>query len=224
MSANGMLGSRAVDDRPLRIVHRATGPAARRNRPDSAGRGYPGSDDAGRGAPNPEHAHVSNRPANVRRPVYVRMRARVPGVLYLNFLADYEYAARLAPESFRPDLMTTRAGKTLFTILLFQLREGRPVRAPAVLGRFAPDLWQSNWRFYGTLTRLPEGARPGVLFWLTVTDSRCLNLFGRRIGRCFPVRRAHRMEVRREGDELRAFVDPGNGTAPHLSFRGRLTG
>ncbi len=151
------------------------------------------------------------------------MRARVPGVLYLNFLADYEYAARLAPESFRPDLMTTHAGKTLFTILLFQLREGRPVRAPALLGRFAPDLWQSNWRFYGTLTSLPEGARPGVLFWLTVTDSRCLNLFGRRIGRCFPVRRAHRIEVRREGDEVRAFVDPGNGTAPHLSFRGRLT-
>lgn len=155
--------------------------------------------------------------------MYVRMRARVPGVLYLNFVADHGYAERLARDSFRPSPLATGERKTLFTILLFQLRGGHPVWAPAWLGRFAPNLWQSNWRFYGTLTSLPEGERPGVLFWRTVTDSAWLTLFGFRIARCFPVRRARHMQVRREGQEVSAVVDPGSGSAPRLSFRGQLT-
>jgi len=157
------------------------------------------------------------------RPVYLRMRAWVPGVLYLNFLADHGYAERLAPDCFRPTPLAMNPGKTLFTILLFQLRGGRPMWAPALLGRLAPPLWQSNWRFYGTLTSLPEGQAPGVLFWRTVTDSLWLTVFGLRLARCFPVRRARAMEVRRDGQELRAWVDPGSGAAPQLSFRGQVT-
>jgi len=163
---------------------------------------------------------VSNRRI-LRRPLYVRMRARVPGVLYLNFLADHGYAARLAPDVFRPTLLAASAGKTLFTILLFQLRDGHPVWTPSVLGRLAPDVWQSNWRFYGTLISLPGGARPGVLFWRTVTDSLWLTAFGLRIARCFPLRRVRRMEVRRHGQDIRAFV--GTGAEFRLSFQGKLT-
>jgi len=153
--------------------------------------------------------------------MYVRMRARVPGVLYLNFLADLRYAERLAPNSFRPAPLATTAGKTLFTVLLFQLRGSHPVWAPSMLGRFAPDVWQSNWRFYGTLTSLPEGARPGVLFWRTVTDSRWLTMFGLRLARCFPLRRVQRMEVRRRGQDIHAFV--GTGKELELSFQGQAT-
>jgi hypothetical protein len=155
--------------------------------------------------------------------MYMRMRARVPGVLYLNFLADHGYAARLAPDSFRVAPLTADPQKTLFTILIFQLRGGRPTWAPTLVGRFAPDVWQSNWRFYGTLINLPEGHRPGVLFWRTVTDSRALTVYGRRIARCFPVRRARRLELRRQDHEISAVVEPGPGSAPALSFRGQFT-
>ena len=109
-----------------------------------------------------------------RRPIYIRLRARVSGVLYVNFLADRAYVERLAPESFRPTPWPADSRKTLFTILIFRLESGRPTRSPAVLGRFTPSLWQSNWRFYGTLINLPERQQPGVLFWRTVTDSRFL--------------------------------------------------
>lgn len=158
-----------------------------------------------------------------RRPVYIRMRARVPGVLYVNFLADRAYAERLAPESFRPTPWPTDPRKTLFTILLFRLQSGRPTWAPGALGRFTPSVWQSNWRFYGTLTSLPGGQRPGVLFWRTVTDSRLLTIFGLGFARCFPVQRAQRMEVRCHGHEVLASISPGSGAAPSLLFRGELT-
>jgi len=158
-----------------------------------------------------------------RRPIYIRMRARVPGVLYVNFLADRSYADRLAPESFRPTPWPADQHKTLFTILMFRLRSGRPTRAPAALGRFTPSLWQSNWRFYGTLTSLPEGQQPGVLFWRTVTDSRFLTMFGLRLARCFPVQRAQRMELRCHGREVFASISAGSGAAPSLSFQGELT-
>lgn len=158
-----------------------------------------------------------------RRPMYTPMRARVPGVLYLNFLADRAYAEGLAPDSFRPVPWPADPRKTLFTILIFQLQNGRPRWVPAALGRCTPSLWQSNWRFYGTLISLPEGERPGVLFWRTMTDSWFLTAFGLRIARCFPVRRARRMEVRRHGDEVSALVTSEFGGTPSLLFRGELT-
>jgi hypothetical protein len=164
---------------------------------------------------------VARTPEVLRRPLYIRLRARVPGVLYLNFLADQGYAERLAPDVFRPTPLAINGGKTLFTILLFQLRGGRPAWTPSLFGRLAPNVWQSNWRFYGTLTSLPGAARPGVLFWRTVTDSLWLTAFGLRIARCFPLRRVRRMEVRRHGKDIRAFV--GNGAERQLSFQGRLT-
>jgi len=164
---------------------------------------------------------VARTPEVLRRPLYIRLRARVPGVLYLNFLADQGYAERLAPDVFRPTPLAINAGKTLFTILLFQLRGGRPAWTPSLIGRLAPNVWQSNWRFYGTLTSLPGAAQPGVLFWRTVTDSRWLTVFGLRIARCFPLRRVRRMEVRRHGRDIRAFV--GTGAELQLSFQGALT-
>ena len=113
---------------------------------------------------------MARTPEVLRRPLYIRLRARVPGVLYLNFLADQGYAARLAPDVFRPTSLAN-AGKTLFTILLFQLRGGRPAWTPSLIGRLAPNVWQSNWRFYGTLTSLPVRA-PSLFYrgdaWITI--------------------------------------------------------
>lgn len=152
----------------------------------------------------------------------MRLRARVPRVLYLNFLARRAFAEALAPDCFRPDGLPNDPSRTLFTILLFELQGARPTWAPAWLGRLAPRVLQSNWRFYGRLTGLPEGERPGVLFWRTVTDSRSLAAFGLRLARCFPLRRARRMELSHVGDEVRAQIDPGEGQAPGLVFRGRV--
>jgi len=87
----------------------------------------------------------------------------------------------------------------------------------------SPTIRQSNWRFYGTLTSLPEGDRPGVLFWRTVTDSRALTWFGLNLARCFPLRRAERMSIRRSDAIVEARIEPGRRQAPALDSRGRIT-
>lgn len=156
-------------------------------------------------------------------PFYGRVRVKAPRVLYLNFLAQRDFAAGLCPGCFCPLSLETDPSKTMFSILVFGLEGAHPVWAPAWAGELAPRLSQANWRFYGHLTSLPEGERPGVLFWRTVTDSVLLAVFGRRLARCFPLQRARRMELRRRGREVGATVEPGAGSAPALCFRGCLT-
>jgi hypothetical protein len=156
-------------------------------------------------------------------PLYARMRAHVPRVLYLNFVAKRAFVDQLASDCFQPVPLTADPATTLFTVLLFELEHARPRWAPRVLGKLSPTIRQSNWRFYGTLTSLPEGDRPGVFFWRTVTDSRALNWFGLNLARCFPLRRAERMSIRRSDAAVEARIEPGRGQAPALAFRGRIT-
>lgn len=169
-----------------------------------------------------EEKWLAPGPLPGRNPLYVRVRARVPQVLYLNFLARYDYAARLAPDFFHPAPLESDPSKTLFTVLLFELVGGRPVWLPEVFGRLAPAFVQANCRFYGRLMNLAEGPRPGVFFWRTVTDSLLLAAFGRRWARCFPLLRAGRMKFERKGADILAGAEPGRGSAPGLFFRGRL--
>jgi Uncharacterized conserved protein (COG2071) len=151
------------------------------------------------------------------------MRAKVPRVLYLNFVAKRAFVDQLASDCFQPRPLATDPATTLFTVLLFELEQARPRWAPSVLGKLSPTIRQSNWRFYGTLTSLPEGDRSGVFFWRTVTDSRALTGFGLHLARCFPLRRAERMSIRRSGADVEARIEPGLGQAPALAFRGRIT-
>ena len=79
---------------------------------------------------------------------------------------------------------------------------------------------QSNWRFYGHLTQPESESRPAVLFIRTITTSLVLSAFGRRLARCFPLRRAHRMTLGWAARHLTAVIDPGGGSAPELVFEG----
>ncbi|MEA2627842.1 MAG: hypothetical protein QOJ10_302 [Chloroflexota bacterium] len=155
-------------------------------------------------------------------PLYARMRAKVPRALYLNFVAKRAFADQLASDCFQPQPLPADPATTLFTVLLFELEHARPRWAPSVLGELSPTIRQSNWRFYGTLTSSPEGDRSGVFFWRTVTDSRALTGFGLHLARCFPLRRAERMSIRRSDADVEARIEPGRGQAPALAFRGRI--
>ena len=142
--------------------------------------------------------------------------ARATRALYLNFLGRHDFAAALAPDCFQPLALESDPSKTLFSILVFELAGARPAWAPAWCSRLAPCFIQSNWRFYGTVSGLPEGERPGVLFWRTLTDSRLLALYGRRIVRSLPAHYVGRMKLARQGDQVSASAPP------HFEFLGRL--
>jgi len=138
-----------------------------------------------------------------RYPLYARVVAEVPRALYLNFLANRSLVASLSPRLFRPLDLPGNRNTTLFTILLFSLERARPLWAPRSLGALAPRFMLSNWRFYGHITGPRWDSRQGVLFVRTVTGSPLLSAFGRRLARCFPLRRARRMTL--EWSACRAY-------------------
>ena len=158
-----------------------------------------------------------------RHPLYTRVVAEVPLALYLNFLANKSYVASLSPRLFRPLDLPGNPNATLFTLLFFSLERARPLWAPRTLGALAPHLMQSNWRFYGHITGLRPDSRQGVLFVRTVTTSLLLSAFGRRLARCFPLQRAHRMTLERAARRLTGAIDPGGGSGPELVFEGEQT-
>src|SRR6516164_569222 len=147
-----------------------------------------------------------------RQPLYTRVVAEVPLALYLNFLANKSYVASLSPRLFRPLDLPGNPNATLFTLLFFSLERARPLWAPRTLGALAPRVMQSNWRFYGHITGLGPDSRPGVLFVRTVTTSLLLSAFGRRLARCFPLQRAHRMTLECAARRLIGAIDPGGGS------------
>jgi len=155
-----------------------------------------------------------------RFPLHTRLVAEVPRALYLNYLARKSYSASLAPHLFRPLDLPGDDNSTLFTILLFTLERARPLWAPRTFGVLAPRIMQSNWRFYGHIRESGSGSRGGVFFVRTVTTSLMLSAFGRRLARCFPLQRAHRMTLEREAFRFSAVIDPGGGSAPELVFEG----
>jgi hypothetical protein len=155
-----------------------------------------------------------------RNPTFARVVAEVPGALYLNYLAPKAYAASLAPHVFRPLDLPGDDQATLFTILLFTLKRARPRLLPSALAALAPTVMQSNWRFYGHITQPGSDHRAGVLFVRTVTTSLMLAAFGRRLARCFPLRRARQMSVVWDGDQVTGIIEPGHGSAPGLAFEG----
>jgi Uncharacterized conserved protein (COG2071) len=159
-----------------------------------------------------------------RRPTFVRTAADVPLAVYLNYAAPRLYAARLAPALFKPLPLSGGQDRTLFTILCFQLERARPHWAPASLSAFVPRIMQSNWRFYGHLTEPGSQPKPCVFFARTVTTSLALAFFGRRLARCFPLRRARAMRLEWSGDEICASIDPGAGSAPALHYAGGRAG
>jgi len=156
-------------------------------------------------------------------PLHARVIAEVPRALYLNYLARRSYVASLAPRLFRPLDLPGDNNLTLFTILLFILERARPLWAPRTFGALAPHIMQSNWRFYGYLTEPGSVSRAGVFFVRTVTNSLMLSAFGRRLARCFPLRRAHRMTLEWKASRLTGVIDPGGGSAPELLFDGERT-
>jgi len=155
-----------------------------------------------------------------RHPLQMHVVAEVPRALYLNFLARKSYTTALAPHLFRPLDLPADNDVTLFTILIFTLERARPRWAPQMFGTLAPAILQSNWRFYGHLTEHNAESRRAVLFVRTVTTSLTLSVFGRRLARCFPLRRAHYMTVQRTARRVTALIDPGEGSAPELLFEG----
>jgi Uncharacterized conserved protein (COG2071) len=155
-----------------------------------------------------------------RDPFHTRVVAEVPRALYLNYLAEKSYVAALAPGLFRPLDLPCDKDKTLFTILLFTLERARPLWAPPVFGALTRRMIQSNWRFYGHITEPGSESRQSVLFIRTITTSLLLSAFGRRLARCFPLRRAHRMMLGWTGSQLTAVIDPGGGSSPELIFEG----
>jgi hypothetical protein len=158
-----------------------------------------------------------------RYPLHARVVAAVPRALYLNYLVKRSYVASLTPHLFRPLDLPGDNTSTLFTILLFTLERARPVWAPQMFGALAPRIMQSNWRVYGHITEPGSDSRRGVLFVRTVTTSLMLSVFGRRLARCFPLRRAHRMTLDWAAGVLTAVIHPGQGTAPELTFEGEKT-
>jgi hypothetical protein len=158
-----------------------------------------------------------------RFPLHTRVVAEVPLALYLNYLARKSYFASLAPRLFRPLDLPGDDDSTLFTILLFTLERARPLWAPRTFGALAPRIMQSNWRCYGDITEPGSDSRGGVFFVRTVTTSLLLSAFGRRLARCFPLRRAHRMTLEWEASRLTGVIDPGGGSAPELVFEGEQT-
>src|SRR5262249_5765494 len=105
--------------------------------------------------------------------------------------------------------------------LLFTLERGRPLSAPRIFGAFAKCIMQSNWRFYGHISELGSEPREGVLFIRTVTSSLLLSVFGRRLARCFPLRRAEGMTLQWKAGQGTATIEPGGGSAPGLRFEGK---
>jgi hypothetical protein len=158
-----------------------------------------------------------------RFPLHTRVVAEVPRALYLNYLARKSYVASLTPRLFRPLDLPGDNNSTLFTILLFTLQRARPLWASRMFGALAPRIMQSNWRFYGHIGEPGSGSRGGVFFVRTVTTSLILSAFGRRLARCFPLQRAHRMTLEREACRFSAVIDPGGGSAPELVFEGEQT-
>lgn len=158
-----------------------------------------------------------------RRPMYARMVAEVSRALYLNFLVKKSLATTLAAGLFVPHDLPDKNDAVLFTILLFTLERARPRWAPGILGALAPRIMQSNWRLYGDIAEPTVESRCGVLFVRTVTTSLLLAAFGRRFARCFPLRRARRMQLDCNSPQVTAFIDAGSGTAPELVFEGQKT-
>ena len=146
--------------------------------------------------------------------------AEVPRALYLNYLVSKSHVAALAPDLFVPLDLRGNDASSLFTVLLFELKNARPLWAPRVLGALAPEIRQSNCRFYGQITGSARESRKGVLFVRTVTPSLLLSAFGRRFARCFPLRRARHMRVEQQSNIVHGIIDPGRGTAPELLFEG----
>jgi Uncharacterized conserved protein (COG2071) len=154
-------------------------------------------------------------------PIFVRTVADVPEALYLNYVAPKSYAAALAPELFTPISLPGTDDATLFTILIFRLERARPRWFPRTLAAFVPRIMQSNWRFYGHITGATAEPRPCVFFIRTVTTSLALAAFGRRLARCFPLRRARHMHLDWSGDEIAVSIDAGPGSAPALYYAGQ---
>jgi len=155
-----------------------------------------------------------------RRPLYKRAVAEVPRALYLNCLVSKSQVAALAPDLFVPIDLQADDASTLFTVLLFELKNARPLWAPRILGALVPEIMQSNWRFYGQITESARKPRKGVLFVRTVTASLLLSAFGRRLARCFPLRRARQMILEQQSSIVHGIINPGRGTAPQLLFVG----
>lgn len=155
-----------------------------------------------------------------RRPLHTRVIAEVPQALYLNYLVRKSYVATLAPHIFRPLDLPGDDDTTLFTVLLFTMEHAQPLWAPRLFGALAPRIFQSNWRFYGHIREPDSESRNAVLFVRTVTTSLALSAFGRRLARCFPLRRARRIKLAWTGREFTAAIEPGGGSAPELFFEG----
>jgi hypothetical protein len=158
-----------------------------------------------------------------RYPLHSRVCAAVPRALYLNYLVNKTAASSFTCDLFRPLDLPGDNSATLFTILLFILERARPVWAPQMFGALAPRIMQSNWRLYGDITEPGSDSRRGVLFVRTVTTSLMLSVFGRRLARCLPLRRARLMTLDWTAGHLTGVIDPGHGTAPELTFVGDKT-
>ncbi len=139
-------------------------------------------------------------------PLFLPLVARARRTLYVNYLARRDFAGALAPDCFRPMQRETDPTRTLFSILVFELEGARPVWAPRWCSRLAPRVIQSNWRFYGSVTALPEGERAGVLFWRRLTDSQIVAFVGR-FSRALPAGRVTTMHLRRTDDEVTAAIE-----------------
>jgi hypothetical protein len=154
-----------------------------------------------------------------RNPLRTRVVADVPLALYLNYIVRKSWVAEFSP-LFLPLEIPGDENATLFTILIFALEHARPVWAPRISGALAPHIMQSNWRFYGEIRDSVSRSRRGVLFVRTVTTSLLLSIFGRRLARCFPLRRARSMSLECTTKGATAAVEPGAGSTPQLFFDG----
>ncbi|WP_033407128.1 DUF2071 domain-containing protein [Uliginosibacterium gangwonense] len=146
------------------------------------------------------------------------LESDVRDVVYLTWMLDAEVVSPFVPAGVR---LWQHEGQTPLTILTYAHRHFGPSR----LGRLrsvCPSPLQSNWRLY--VEELPGGspASRTVLFLKNIMNSTLYALGTRVFSDALPTHLASSFHHVCHGDMFSTQILGGRGSAPGLSYRGRL--
>jgi hypothetical protein len=137
----------------------------------------------------------------------------ITNVVYVNYLADAERLAPLAPPGLELERLGPDGRYALFTFLTYRHGHFGP-RFFGPLRRMLPSPVQSNWRIH---VRDPRTGTQGIYFVSTVISALPNALAARHLSEGVPMHVPRSAELtRREDGRLRLRIEPGDGSSPDV--------
>lgn len=142
---------------------------------------------------------------------FVKLESDVCDVVYLNWVVPVELVTPYVPDGVS---ITTRDGKTIFTILTYKHGHFGP---KGFLRKVCPSPLQSNWRLYVDQINDRQTDCATVLFVKNIFNSAIHAIGSRLMSDALPSHLADKFTLERGGERYRVDVQGGTGSSPSFS-------